>query len=121
MQCDIEIIIQTIVKIFFDYFQVISGLVHCHNHLLLHLDVKPANIIVHISGKTCKLSDFGCSRTATISQNGLLIAGNETTNAGFGTIAYKAPELLKVPQILTIMQFQLIALMFPFNKIITEK
>uniref|UniRef100_A0A183HBL5 non-specific serine/threonine protein kinase n=1 Tax=Onchocerca flexuosa TaxID=387005 RepID=A0A183HBL5_9BILA len=76
-------------------FQIISGLLHCHDHLLLHLDVKPANVIVHANGKICKLSDFGCSRTATTSQNGLLIAVEGTTNAGFGTITYKAPELLK--------------------------
>ncbi|EJW86978.1 other/MOS protein kinase [Wuchereria bancrofti] len=76
-------------------FQVISGLVHCHNHLLLHLDIKAANIIVHVNGKTCKLSDFGCSKTATTSQNGLLVVDDATVNAGFGTVAYKAPELLK--------------------------
>ncbi|KAL3989516.1 Protein kinase domain family protein [Acanthocheilonema viteae] len=76
-------------------FQVINGLVHCHSHLLLHLDVKPANIIVHVNGKICKLSDFGCSRIAVTSQNGLLIANDKTTNSVFGTITHKAPELLK--------------------------
>lgn len=69
---------------------------HCHKHLLLHLDVKSANIIVHVSGKICKLSDFGCSRSAIASQNGLLIANDKTTNGTFGTVAYKAPELFKV-------------------------
>ncbi|CAG9535154.1 unnamed protein product [Cercopithifilaria johnstoni] len=76
-------------------FQVINGLMHCHNHLLLHLDVKPANIIVHVNGKICKLSDFGCSRIAITSQNGFLIVNNKAINSTFGTIAYKAPELLK--------------------------
>uniref|UniRef100_A0A158Q8G2 non-specific serine/threonine protein kinase n=1 Tax=Elaeophora elaphi TaxID=1147741 RepID=A0A158Q8G2_9BILA len=80
-------------------FQIINGLMHCHNHLLLHLDVKPANIIVHVNGKTCKLSDFGCSRIAVASSNGLLIASDRTTNTTFGTIAYKAPELLKGQQV----------------------
>ncbi|VDK89020.1 unnamed protein product [Litomosoides sigmodontis] len=76
-------------------FQIINGLMHCHNHLLLHLDVKSANIIVHANGKICKLSDFGCSRIAIASQNGLLIANDKATSGAFGTVAYKAPELFK--------------------------
>uniref|UniRef100_A0A915Q2A4 non-specific serine/threonine protein kinase n=1 Tax=Setaria digitata TaxID=48799 RepID=A0A915Q2A4_9BILA len=76
-------------------FQVISGLVHCHQHLLLHLDVKPANVIVHINEKICKLSDFGCSRTAAISGNDILMINDERRSAEFGTISYKAPELFK--------------------------
>lgn len=46
--------------------------------------------------ETCKLTDFGCSRVATEVSCGLLIAPNSTNTSSFGTIAFKAPELLKV-------------------------
>ncbi|VDN08520.1 unnamed protein product [Thelazia callipaeda] len=74
--------------------QIISGLVHCHSHLLLHLDVKPANIFVDATCKKCKLSDFGCSRTAVSTETDILHA-EITRSSCFGTVAYKAPELLK--------------------------
>lgn len=86
---------------------MISGVLHCHDHLLLHLDVKPANIIVDTRGKSCKLSDFGCSRIASSFENGILIASEKTTYPNFGTIAYVAPELFKVPCLLRYDEFSL--------------
>ena len=38
------------------------GLDHAHRQALLHLDVKPANVMM--SGQTAKVSDFGLSQTA---------------------------------------------------------
>ena len=39
---------------------VSSALGHCHSMGIIHLDVKPANILVNSQG-VFKLGDFGCS------------------------------------------------------------
>ncbi|VDM40751.1 unnamed protein product [Toxocara canis] len=76
-------------------FQVISALWHCHSNFVLHLDLKPANVVMSNDRLVCKLSDFGCSRSATLSENGILVANCAKCCENFGTVAYKAPELLK--------------------------
>lgn len=49
---------------------ITKGLMFCHEHEILHLDLKPQNIFValNVSGNSerdyvCKLFDFGCSRS----------------------------------------------------------
>ena len=83
-------------KDFFMRFQIANGLAHCHSHRLLHLDVKPSNVLVSEDLSMCKLTDFGCSRVADLLPNGVLVAPDSLSTSSFGTIAYKAPELLKV-------------------------
>lgn len=64
--------------------QIASALGHLHERGLVHLDVKPQNLLVTPEGEV-KLIDFGLAQTAGATQE--LIGG--TT---FGTAAYLAPE-----------------------------
>ncbi|XP_058119968.1 serine/threonine-protein kinase mos [Anopheles ziemanni] len=85
---------------------VINGLYFCHLHQLIHLDVKPQNVIVTINPSAnldlkhngraaclcvrkylCKLCDFGSSMMLTSWRR------NETL-VNRGTIRYMSPELL---------------------------
>ncbi|KFB42474.1 hypothetical protein ZHAS_00010178 [Anopheles sinensis] len=85
---------------------VINGLYYCHLHQLVHLDVKPQNVIVTINPSAnsdqkhngraaclcvrkylCKLCDFGSSMLLTSWRR------NETL-VNRGTIRYMSPELL---------------------------
>ena len=66
-------------------FQVLKGLeyLHCIKNVI-HRDIKPDNILVSGSGKI-KLSDFGEAKFL-----------EESTGTIKGTIAYMAPEIVKV-------------------------
>ncbi|XP_055532021.1 proto-oncogene serine/threonine-protein kinase mos [Wyeomyia smithii] len=82
---------------------IINGLCFCHRHHIVHLDVKPQNVIVcllkagcqsggsqctHVRKYTCKLCDFGSS--IVLNEFNL----NEKSSHR-GTIRYMAPELLR--------------------------
>lgn len=64
--------------------QIGSGLSHMHERTLVHLDVKPQNIIWQPDG-TIKLIDFGLAQQAGRPQD--TVGGNT-----FGTAAYLSPE-----------------------------
>ena len=71
--------------------QLASALNYSHKNNIVHLDLKPANILI-TNEDDLKLGDFGCSQkleadTGTVSP----------TQRSFltGTFAYRAPELLK--------------------------
>ncbi|GJQ69204.1 hypothetical protein Trydic_g6354 [Trypoxylus dichotomus] len=64
---------------------ITMGLSFCHKNNLVHMDLKPANILVCENG-VCKLCDFGsCYNIETDSQKDYYHRG---------TIAYTAPEIL---------------------------
>ncbi|CAN9506533.1 unnamed protein product [Ophioblennius macclurei] len=71
---------------------IARGLDFLHAHRVLHLDVKPANVLLSAQD-ACKLVDFGCSLK--------LDPGCELTPMGAhlshvcGTYTHRAPELLK--------------------------
>jgi len=70
--------------------QISSGLAHCHSRSLVHLDIKPANVLVTSSG-LCKIGDFGCAIN-------LEEETQETQGMAWdlvGTPGYQAPELLQ--------------------------
>lgn len=68
---------------------IARGLEYLHAHSVVHLDVKPANVIVSDT-HVCKLADFGCSLKLECS--GEL---SPLTNQLGGTYTHRAPELLK--------------------------
>lgn len=67
--------------------QVCLALSHCHSKAIVHLDVKPANVLVTRQG-VCKLGDFGCS----VSLNNVSLAMDHSL---VGTPGYQAPEFLR--------------------------
>jgi len=64
--------------------QLVQAVSYLHTNNLLHLDLKPANILVNPQYH-CKIIDFGCSQPR--------VQPDHSTCQG--TIAYRAPELFK--------------------------
>ena len=64
--------------------QLVQAVSYLHANNLLHLDLKPANILVNPQYH-CKIIDFGCSQPR--------VQPDHSTCQG--TIAYRAPELFK--------------------------
>ena len=69
------------------------GLEHAHQQNLVHLDVKPGNVMT--SGSTIKVTDFGLSKFATANEN-----NDSSTNHCDGmTPSYCSPEQFQAFQI----------------------
>nr|XP_006818820.1 PREDICTED: membrane-associated tyrosine- and threonine-specific cdc2-inhibitory kinase-like [Saccoglossus kowalevskii] len=64
---------------------LLQGLKHLHNHNLIHMDIKPANIFVSFDG-VCKLGDFGLM---------LELDKGDLSEAQEGDPKYLAPEILQ--------------------------
>lgn len=71
---------------------IANALHYIHKLNIVHLDIKPANIMVTVKN-TCKLGDFGCCKILPESGQG---SPTTPTNSNLtGTLAYTSPELLK--------------------------
>ena len=70
--------------------QMMEGLVFLHSEGVVHLDIKPANILCTPSG-VIKLADFGLSAFRPIGPNAS--GTNEYGVRPVGTVTYRAPEL----------------------------
>ncbi|KAM6958556.1 LOW QUALITY PROTEIN: striated muscle preferentially expressed protein kinase-like [Tautogolabrus adspersus] len=67
--------------------QILQGIEYLHNHRILHLDLKPDNIMV-TNLNAIKIVDFGSAQ----SFNPLTLKHRES---GAGTLEYMAPEMVK--------------------------
>lgn len=67
---------------------VISAILYCHNHNIVHRDVKAENILFEAKdlSSPCKIIDFGIS---------LKFSQDSKLQDKTGTILYVAPEVLK--------------------------
>jgi len=63
--------------------QILCGLNYLHSNEILHLDLKPQNILVKNS--ECKIADFGLSER---------LFAERTSGAAIGTWYYEAPEMV---------------------------
>lgn len=75
------------VKLFFRIaYEIASALAHCHASLVVHLDVKPDNILLRSSadGLHVRLTDFGLARNLVPGQRLLLTSGS---------MPYVSPEI----------------------------
>ncbi|XP_044280215.1 proto-oncogene serine/threonine-protein kinase mos [Varanus komodoensis] len=68
---------------------IMAGLVFLHSHLIVHLDLKPANIFI-TEQNVCKIGDFGCSQKLEDDASSI----PQRCHQG-GTYTHRAPELLK--------------------------
>ncbi len=71
--------------------QVCAAVQYAHEHLVIHRDLKPGNILVAEDG-TVKLLDFGIAKLA----DPTLLGGDDLTHTGVTpmTVAYASPEQL---------------------------
>ncbi|KAB2880211.1 protein kinase [bacterium] len=71
------------------FFQLLSSLQYCHNHGIVHYDLKPENIVLQNdaagSATSIILIDFGLARMESEVQS----------DTGQGTIQYSSPEIIK--------------------------
>ncbi|ESO03194.1 hypothetical protein HELRODRAFT_174094 [Helobdella robusta] len=70
---------------------IISAITYIHDSGIMHLDLKPSNVIV-TSDDRCKLGDFGCCEPVQYQDK---TSNRKRTSSLAGTVAYTAPELFK--------------------------
>ena len=69
--------------------QILEGLDYLHTHQIVHLDIKPDNILIHVWAdryEEVKISDFGISRRL----RGIRLPNDVPVQ---GTLRYMAPEV----------------------------
>jgi TPR repeat protein len=90
------------------FLHIASALAFCHQHGVIHFDVKPENILLDESCSVAKLCDFGCAhklQSAVLSMTASVVQGQMR-----GTQLYMAPEVFlgkfnDAPQLCDIFSF----------------
>lgn len=72
--------------------QIVSGLEYAHLRNIVHLDLKPANILLNATTDHCKIADFGCCKILSEEDTQ---ATTPTKSNLTGTYSYRAPELFR--------------------------
>lgn len=71
---------------------IVTGLRFLHSHSLVHLDIKPANLLL-TSADVCKIADFGCS--VKVERDCEMSSISPHLSHVCGTYTHRAPELLR--------------------------
>jgi eukaryotic-like serine/threonine-protein kinase len=74
--------------------EVLAAVVHAHERLILHQDLKPSNILVTSQGRV-KLLDFGVARLLDDPRAAAFVSGNAQQTARMLTPDYAAPEQVR--------------------------
>lgn len=67
-------------------YQLIQGILHCHQRRIIHRDLKPQNLLVDPKNNIIKLADFGLARAFSVPIR--------TLTHEIETLWYRAPEVL---------------------------
>ena len=77
-------------------YDVASALWYIHNQSMLHLDIKPANIIIKQDGKSALLADFGMADEVQESGVASLRHEDSSQQEHVGTKVYKDPFVVNI-------------------------
>ena len=79
--------------------QVLEGLQFCHEHGIVHHDIKGANVLLDASGNA-QLADFGSALFLSPSNSAEGAKAESSTSTQYGgTVAFMAPELAAAPSV----------------------
>ena len=74
--------------------QLLKGIAYCHNVGIVHMDLKPANILVFSSSGTIQITDFGNSVKLESLEDGYNARVPNRNNGMYTTLWWRAPEML---------------------------
>ena len=73
--------------------QILAGLAHCHEHGVIHRDLKPDNILMTVDNHVW-VSDFGLARQEMLGVGGTSAPTSRPMSPEVYVLSYRAPEVL---------------------------